>query len=149
VDEKFMRFKAVSSPVLGEDGGSEVLRHTLQVAESNVVQGALLSAEQDVLEFEFVDDGVDAAAVVDSEVRDTVADMLNSYEQQLTSLPSPVEAFLLFHMTGTLFTSLPWYLNWMATHSFQKIGLLESNILCTLTTMMTMFQQPPHQVHAF
>ena len=88
-DEKFMRFKLSSSLVLEEDGGSEVLRHTLQMTESNVAQGRQLLVVPDVLESELVDDSEDVAAVVEGEIKDVVADMLNSHEQQITSLPFP------------------------------------------------------------
>ena len=80
-DEKFMRFKLSSSLVLEEDGGSEVLRHTLQMTESNVAQGRQLLVVPDVLESELVDDSEDVAAVVEGEIKDVVADMLNSHEQ--------------------------------------------------------------------
>ena len=90
-DGKFLNFKPSCTPVLGEDGRLEVLRHSLQVAASLGGQTGQLPVDQENLESEFFEDGEDATVVVEDEVRDAIANMLNCHEQQILATPAPTK----------------------------------------------------------
>ena len=62
-----------------------MLRHSVQVAEGELLHGGHLPASQDVFESELVDDGEDDQTVAEGEVRDAILEILNSHEEQITS----------------------------------------------------------------
>jgi len=76
-------------PVFGEDGDSEVIRHTLQQATSLEEEGDTAVPNQVHLESELFDDGQDIGMVAEGEVRDAIADMLNTHEEQVTAVAAP------------------------------------------------------------
>lgn len=88
-DEKFMKFKSTSKLVFGEDGDSEVIRHTLQQATSLEEEGDTVVPNQTHLESELFDDGQDIGMVAEGEVRDAIADMLNTHEEQVIAVAAP------------------------------------------------------------
>lgn len=62
IDEKFMKFKSTSKPVLGEDGDYEVIMHTLQQATS-LEEGDTVVLNNVHLESDLFDDGQDIGMV--------------------------------------------------------------------------------------
>jgi hypothetical protein len=74
--EKFMKFKSTSKPVFGENGDSEVIKHTLQQTTSFEEEGDTVVPNQMHLESKLFDDGQDIGMVVEGEVRDAIAHTL-------------------------------------------------------------------------
>ena len=100
-DKLSFAWAATSKPVRGEDGDMEVLREDINEEDESQLQGELHDTEPTAIEHveeDLIDDGVPALAIVESETRDIISEMLSNHERHVRSIPVPatVEAFVEF-----------------------------------------------------
>jgi hypothetical protein len=87
LDPKHFAYVPTKSPVPGEDGDCEVLRHALELEE--FADAADEASRAVTKENEDVDDLLDAATVAEIEARDVICTMLDNHESQVQDIASP------------------------------------------------------------
>lgn len=105
-DPTWLSCTPAATPVLGEDGDSEVMRETVAAESLRTARRAANSGAVEELEDEIIDDGLDAQAVLEDETRDAVADVLNAHENQVSSRAAPPKIVPIVEYAGyTIFKS--------------------------------------------
>jgi hypothetical protein len=85
LDPKHFAYVPTKTPIPGEDGDGEVLRHTLEQSEC----AANDDADVETSDNAEVEGEADATCLLENEARDAIRSMLDEHERQLEDIPRP------------------------------------------------------------